>query len=143
MENKNRKKKSSLGGIIGTIVLLLLSIAGNGDGIMAMAIIILIVVAAIMFFVGKKIADAAGNIPQPFEKAKSIFTSSAWNSDVPPEDEVFVARSPEIRSYDENAAERNFNRDKERRIRQLEVFLKNGIIEKDEYRFLRDRYERS
>lgn len=44
--------------------------------------------------------------------------------------------------YNENSAEQNFNRDKQRRIRQLDDFLKNGIIDKDEYLKLRSRYER-
>ena len=44
--------------------------------------------------------------------------------------------------YNENSAEENFLRDKQRRIRQLDGFLKNGLIDKDEYLKLRSRYEK-
>lgn len=42
----------------------------------------------------------------------------------------------------ENTGENHFVRDKARRIAQLDDFLKNGIIDKAEYRRLLDRYER-
>ena len=45
--------------------------------------------------------------------------------------------------YDENLREDSTQRDRERRLRQLEAFYKNGIIEKEEYLLLKSRYERS
>ncbi len=42
----------------------------------------------------------------------------------------------------DNTGEDHFAHDKAQRIAQLEDFLKNGIIDKAEYRTLRDRYER-
>ena len=45
--------------------------------------------------------------------------------------------------YDENLREDSSQRDRERRLRQLEDFYKNGIIEKDEYQLLKSRYEKS
>lgn len=45
--------------------------------------------------------------------------------------------------YSENTAQQNFSRDKQRRIRQLDDFLKNGLIDKNEYLLLRSRYEKS
>ena len=42
----------------------------------------------------------------------------------------------------DNTGEDHFAHDKAQRIAQLDEFLKNGIIDKAEYRTLRDRYER-
>ena len=42
----------------------------------------------------------------------------------------------------DNTGENHFAHDKAQRIAQLDDFLKNGIIDKAEYRTLRDRYER-
>ena len=42
----------------------------------------------------------------------------------------------------EQTGEDHFQRDKARRIAQLDDWLKNGIIDRDEYRVLKDRYLR-
>ena len=42
----------------------------------------------------------------------------------------------------DNTGEDHFAHDKAQRIAQLDEFLKNGIIDKAEYRTLRERYER-
>lgn len=47
-----------------------------------------------------------------------------------------------VRVYSESIREENESRDRQRRLRQLDDFYKNGIIDKDEYRILRQRYEK-
>lgn len=42
----------------------------------------------------------------------------------------------------DNTGEDHFAHDRAQRIAQLDAFLKNGIIDKAEYRALRERYER-
>ena len=42
----------------------------------------------------------------------------------------------------ENTGEDHFQRDKARRIAQLDDWLKNGIIDREEYRVMKDRYQR-
>ena len=42
----------------------------------------------------------------------------------------------------ENTGDDHFQRDKARRIAQLDDWLKNGLIDKDEYRVMKDRYQR-
>ena len=42
----------------------------------------------------------------------------------------------------EQTGEDHFVRDKERRLAQLDDWLKIGLIDRDEYRVMRDRYER-
>lgn len=45
--------------------------------------------------------------------------------------------------YDSEASERIFDRDRQRRLEQLENFLKTGIISREEYKILKSRYEKS
>ncbi len=42
----------------------------------------------------------------------------------------------------EQTGEDHFQRDKARRIAQLDDWLENGLIDKDEYRVMKDRYQR-
>ena len=42
----------------------------------------------------------------------------------------------------ENTGEDHFQRDKARRLKQLDDWLKIGLIDRDEYRVLKDRYQR-
>ena len=42
----------------------------------------------------------------------------------------------------EQTGEDHFLRDKARRIAQLDEWLKNGLIDREEYRVMKDRYER-
>lgn len=42
----------------------------------------------------------------------------------------------------EQTGDDHFQRDKARRIAQLDDWLKNGLIDREEYRVLKDRYER-
>ena len=53
----------------------------------------------------------------------------------------FVYNNRQV-EYNENSAEENFIRDRQRRLRQLDDFLKNGIIDKEEYMVLRSHYDR-
>lgn len=42
----------------------------------------------------------------------------------------------------ENTGDDHFQRDKARRIAQLDEWLKNGLIDREEYRVMKDRYQR-
>lgn len=53
----------------------------------------------------------------------------------------FVYNNRQV-EYNEFSAEENFIRDRQRRMRQLDDFLKNGLIDKNEYMVLRSRYEK-
>ena len=53
-----------------------------------------------------------------------------------------VPKAAPARGYNDNIREENAVRDRQRRLRQLDDFYKNGIINKEEYRVLRNRYGR-
>ena len=138
MNSRNRKNKgkSSWGGLIAIAIVFLVNIASSGAGAELLAVLIVLaaviaIVLAFVFIVKK--ALGAGKI----DAAK---ITSYLNREEQGEERTFVRREPVTASYDENAQENNFHRDRAKRLAQLDVFLKNGIIEKEEYNILKSRY---
>ena len=126
---------------IAAAVLVLLQIFSAADGKLVrsnvLTILVPVLAIAIFFFVFWIIGKAA-------VKAKTEEKSSSRRSDdgyckTCSDDFEYNNRQNE---YNENSAEQNFIRDKQRRIRQLDDFLKNGLIDKNEYLKLRSRYEK-
>lgn len=140
--NRNRqKKKSSPIGIAFAVILALASLAegAGGDADVFIGIIIIIaIIFAVFFLVGKlskKVRETGGAVAK-----KAVFTRFSRDSE---ETLPVTAARPKTFVYDDMAYERNEQRDIQRRLSQLDEFLKNGIIEKEEYRILRARYERN
>lgn len=136
MNNRKNKGKSSWGGLIAVVIILLVNMASSGADAEVFAILIVLaaiiaIVVAFTFIVKK--ALGAGKI----DAAK---ITSYLNREEKGEERVFVRREPSTASYDEQAQEKNFIRDRERRLAQLDGFLKNGIIGKEEYNILKSRY---
>jgi len=137
MNNRKRKNnKGSLGGLIAIVLVFLLNIAGTGAGSL---LIVLAAVIAVILAVVVIIKKALGkvNISSP----RAVKLSSYLNrEEKTAEENVFTRREPVVNSYDERAQENNFRRDQARRLAQLDAFLKNGLIEKEEYNILKSRY---
>lgn len=140
--NRNRqKKKSSPIGIAFAVILALASLAEGADGdadVFIGIIIIIAIIFAVFFLVGKlskKVRETGGAAAK-----KAVFTRFGRDSE---ETLPVTASRPKTFVYDDRAYERNEQRDIQRRLSQLDEFLKNGIIEKEEYRILRARYERN
>ena len=132
--SKNNKKKSKPGLgiiIIGIYLLLnLVNIAGTElmTGIIAIAVILLI--TFLFFKAGKK----------KIKQNTTVFQNKQDNMCKTCSDEfVYNNRQAE---YNEYSAEENFVRDRQRRLRQLDDFLKNGLIDKKEYMVLRSHYDK-
>jgi len=135
-----KNRKSSMGGLIAVAVIFLLNIAGTDFG--SMAIAILIVCGAIfgivfaIIFVAKKASNKSQN-PQPgsgFGKAQVYLSGNKARI---PVSKPVAHPSVNTVSYDEYSQEKNFIRDRERRLSQLEGLRKNGIIDKEEYNILK------
>ena len=132
MNNKKRKNnKSGFGGLIAIAVVFLVNMASVGAGselfavLIGLAVVIAVIVAVVV--VAKKSIGAAK-------------ISSYLNREEKNEEKTFVPREAAPASYDENAQEKNFIRDRARRLAQLDGFLKNGIIDRKEYNILKSRY---
>ena len=142
-ERQSSKKKQSGGGkgiliALGFIILMNVISAGGGGVILfflAIALIAAVVVIAVK--AGKKAAqkNSAGSAPVQWTRPDN---DRRQNAPKPVERPVY----PPQAVYNENASAENFQRDRQRRIAQLDGFLKNGIIDKEEYKALLSRYER-
>lgn len=149
MNNKKKKSGGSkAGGIIALIMVMIASLAENFNGDAVAQLIILLVpvaiIVAVVVLIRKAIKKAKAEkstVKGGFRHNHSFSYTAKKEKEV--EDSPFTAtRIDRNVSYNDHAAEDNFLRDKERRLSQLDVFLKNGIIEKDEYRLLKERYQK-
>ena len=147
--DRNRKRNKEKKGPLGIVVMIILAIASFAESAgedleIALAIFVGIVViagiAALGFKAAKKAAKPAVRGKGPGSAA--FENISKWSRDSG-ETLPSVAARPKTFVYDDRAYERNEARDVQRRLMQLDDFLKNGIIEKEEYRLLRARYERN
>ena len=143
-ENQSRKKKKSGGGkgilvVIGSFVLMNVISEGGGSVIwfiLAIALIIAIVVIAVKAATKAAQKNSAEAAPARWTRPDN---DSRQNAPKPAERPVYTPQA----GYNENAPAENFQRDRQRRIAQLDDFLKNGIIDKEEYKVLLSRYERN
>ncbi len=142
-ERQSSKKKQSGGGkgilaVIVSIVLMNIISAGGGSVIwfiLAIALIIAIMVIAVKAMKKAAQKNSAGSAPIQWTRPENDRRQNAPKSAERP---VYTPQTV----YNENASAENFQRDRQRRIAQLDGFLKNGIIDKEEYKVLLSRYER-
>ena len=141
-ERQNSKKNPSGGKgiltVIGAIVLMNVISAGGGSVIwfiLAIALIIAIMVIAVKAMKKAAQKNSAGSAPVQWTRPDNDRRQNAPKSAERP---VYTPQTV----YNENASAENFQRDRQRRIAQLDGFLKNGIIDKEEYEVLLSRYER-
>ena len=144
MYNMNRRssnrsgKNSPKGLLIAAVVMILLSAGNNmtGSGIVLLALLVPVLGIAIFFGIFRFVA-------------KSAEKSNAQNKKyVSKEDGYCKTCSDEFvynnvqNEYKEYSIEENFERDKKRRMKQLDDFLKNGLIDREEYLVLRSHYDK-
>lgn len=125
--NKDRKKKKQnpLGVIAAIVIVFLAEFADSADGIAALIFIAVIVGIAVLLvkkLKPKAAATARESAEQPRSEGRHI---------------SFV---PEIHLHSDGSECVNTLRGREKYYAQLDSFLKNGIIDRDEYNFMRERY---
>ena len=125
--NKDRKKKKQnpLGVIAAIVIVFLAEFADSTDGIAALIFIAVIVGIAVLLvkkLKPKAAATARKSTEQPRSEGRHI---------------SFV---PEIHLHSDGSECVNTLRGREKYYAQLDSFLKNGIIDRDEYNFMRERY---
>ena len=123
MNNDRRKNKkyNPLGVIAAIVIIFLVEFADSADGIAAL-IFIAVIVGIAVFLVRKLKPKAAASTEQPHSEGRHI---------------SFV---PEIHLHSDGSECVNTLRGREKYYAQLDSFLKNGIIDRDEYKFMRERY---
>ena len=121
---RNNKSKNQSGALIYVAVFVLLVLLSNADGeLMALIIgvLVLAVVVYLGFYFGKKYLknkQEGTAVPRRSNTSHQSFKPRAYNPE-------------EMRDLDNV-----------RRLRQLDSFLENGLIDKKEYNVLRAKYER-
>lgn len=138
--SKNNQSGGGKGILIALGFIILMNVIGAGGGsailfILAIALIIAVVIIAVK--AGKKAAQKKTAESSPVQWTRPD-NDRRQNAPKPAERPVYT---PQV-VYNENASAENFQRDRQRRIAQLDGFLKNGIIDKEEYKVLLSRYER-
>lgn len=149
---KSPQKKSSVAGLI-AVLLVVGALAGNElDGEALVFVLPTIVVIAVLavcfrFLFQKKAAgrteSAGGREGSPFHRQEESHRARP----------SFATRRPDPRSRSfvkpdapcivcENTGENHLERDKQNRIRQLDDWLKTGLIDRKEYYILKERYQR-
>lgn len=135
--NNGRKNTGSYIGPAALAIFLVLNAAlgSNGEGIIV-ALLSIIVIAALIgtvFVLMKKAAKKGTG----FAAMKKTASREKAVEDKP----SFSTGSGSPAVYNENSAQELFLRDRQKRLEQLDVFLKNGIVDKEEYNLLKKRYE--
>ena len=127
--NKDRKKNkyNPLGVIAAIVIVFLVEFADSAEGLgilIFIAVIIAIAVLLVRKMKPKAAASARESTEQPHSEGRHI---------------SFV---PEIHLHSDGSECVNTLRGREKYYAQLDSFLKNGIIDRDEYKFMRERYAR-
>ena len=135
-DNSGRKSTGSyMGPAVLAIFLVLNAALGSGGGNIIMALLGIFVIAGIIGGAFVIIKKAAKSVESP-AAVKSAARKESALEDKP----SFSGGSGPV-VYNERGAEELFLRDKQKRLEQLDVFLKNGIVDKAEYNLLKKRYE--
>ena len=142
-ERQNSKTNKSGGGkgiliVAGFIILMNVISAGGGEAILGIFVIALFIGIVIFFLKQRKKAAQKKAEAQAPVRWSAPEPDRRPNRAVPAERPAYTPQPV----YNENTSGENFQRDRQRRLAQLDGFLKNGIIDKEEYKVLRSRYER-
>ena len=142
MDNRNKKKSGKgIGVVIGILILLLARFSDDFDSdvigpIVALAIVGVLVVISI------RIARAS-----PGSARQNTGTGDVGHSMKRHEPKVEIHRAfPEPEAHCvvcENTGDNHFDRDRQMRLKQLDDWLKNGLIDREEYAVLKRKYEQS
>lgn len=153
-KSKENKKGAGWGGAAVVAFILLMNLAERG-GVSIFGTIVAFGIAGALIGIlvgqikkaGKNNTDSntkAGRSSESYKEALNRINDqlrSVEKSEA--EEPVYVPKAAAKAVYDENISELNSERDRQRRISQLNVFMKNGIIDKEEYKVLMSRYERN
>lgn len=111
----------------------------SGDVVAVIWIILFIITTVIIVAITRQALKKKKKMPQ---KENRTFSEAVPSSTFK---ETQTRNSPALEQkkyYDKDMIMQDDERDRERRLKQLDDFLKNGIIDKEEYKVLYSRYER-
>lgn len=136
MDQKGRERKNNSSNTIVWMVVAAVMLLSFG-GPLITALLVAAIVMAVSYFVGKKLMKAREAKMGGIEVKKVFKTDDQLRERIKKGQPLQKQEEP--RSYDPQAIQ---DRDSLRRLQQLDSFLKNGIIDKEEYRVLLAKYQR-
>lgn len=141
-ENKSGNKKENKGCLsrviwIGVILIFFLDIIGGAmPASLGILLTIAIPIAFVAFIVyadkkskASKASDKPRNVQRPVAPPQRQYTQASYTP-------------PQRQHYDSDCMQASTGHDHERRLEQLDAFLKNGLIDRNEYELMLERYER-
>ncbi|MBR1456685.1 MAG: hypothetical protein IJ594_05950 [Oscillospiraceae bacterium] len=128
------KKPESKGGFspLALVALLLLTLAESGESALVSILFAALMTGAIVYVLYKSISRFAKKRQAAGEAAEKTAHRASGSEYAAPDAHCVVC---------ENTGDDHFARDREQRIKQLDDWLANGLIDKEEYRELKARYE--
>jgi len=135
--SKNQNKNPGLALLVLVIFSLFSAVSGSALVVLLLILAVVAAVAVVAYFLGKKLKSGKGfsvEIPKVFTKEERQAEEYCKTCS---DEFVYNNRQTE---YNEHTQEESLRREKQRRLRQLDSFLKNGIIDHKEYQLLRARY---
>lgn len=142
--NKNRERsaknnKSRTIGIVVVVVLALLQAAAEGSAYILLPVLIVGAVVGVMVWIVVKVTKQPGGAKTG--AATPGKAPQRQRSFAPPALSRAAGRFLKKADCDYGRANHAYSHDMKKRIEQLDSFLKNGIIEKEEYNILLRKYE--
>ena len=136
MNQNNKKKGSKFAAIPGLIFLVIMLVMSNVDEpeIALASIAVVVVIAVIVSTISAAKKSAAGKTAPQTRPVQTRMTSF--------EKTPAASRRSAHRGEAEEAVHCAHSRGKEKYLEQLDGFLANGIIDKAEYRLMKERYSR-
>ena len=136
MNRNNKKKGSKFAAIPGLIFLVIMLVMSNVDEPeIAIAVVAMLVVVAVVFATVSSVVKSAAAKKTP--QTRPVQTRMTSFEKTPA-----ASRRSAHRGEAEEAVHCAHSRGKEKYLEQLDGFLANGIIDKAEYKLMRDRYSR-
>ena len=129
-EKKEKKSENTISPLA-VVALLLLTLSESGETALVTILFSALMVGAIVYVVYKGISKYVKN-----RKETEGEGPAALQADAAPGEPAFEAGSEAA-----DDPEDPFAREREQRMKQLDDWLKNGTIDREEYQQLKDRYE--
>ena len=124
-DKRKNKKYNPLGVIAAILIIFLVEFTDSAEGF-GVLIFIAVIVGIAVLLVNKLKPKAS--------------TSSAASTEQPRSDGRHISFVPEIHLHSDGSECVNTLRGREKYYAQLDSFLKNGIIDRNEYKLMRERY---
>ena len=144
MENKNKKKQGGkgVGVIIGILILILSGLTDGFESELVGPLVAVAFVAVLIWICCKSVIASRGKAAGQGKNTAAVRHSMTRH-----EPKVEIHRAfPEPEAHCvvcENTGVDHFERDRQMRLQQLDEWLKNGLIEREEYMILKRKYEQS